>query len=173
MSLITVAEVRNHVETDLVDAALQQLIDDAELEIDIRIGAVSAQIDEIENDEPLSALIFPTRKILSITSILEEIGDDITTLASNDFRLRQGGNAIERLSTGTNARSAWGEIMTVTYVPIDDTASRKRVTIDLLKLAVNYNALDSERIGDYSATSKKYEDERSALINRLASGSFV
>jgi len=173
MSLATIAEVRNHVETDLVDIALQQLIDDAELEIDVRIGEVDEQIDEIENEEPFPSLIFPSRKVSSVTSIIEEIGDDITTLEDDDFRLRQGGAAIERLSTGTNPRSTWGEIITVEYEPIDDTARRKRVIIDLVKLAVNYNALDSERIGDYSATSKKYEDERAALINRLASGGFA
>ena len=174
MSLLTLAEARNHIETDLSDAAVQQLIDDAESEILITIGAVATQIDEIENDEPYPAQVFLTRKATAITQVKELIGDTETVLAANDYRLRHGGLSVERLSTGTNPLTVWGEYLTITYTPVDDTVRRKIVTVDLVKLAIAYTGMKSESIGPYSESQKDdYESERSRLIARLVTTWFA
>jgi hypothetical protein len=168
-ALLTVAQMRGHVETDLADEALQRLIDDADEEIIDFAGEFDEQEDCTRNAE-LSTVLFLSRRAGTVSTVVEQVGDDETTLAVDDYRLRNGGTQIERLGTGTNPRTTWGEIVTVTYVPVDRTVRRTRVEIDLVKLAVQYNALTSEGVGDYSSTAKEYEDERARILARLAEG---
>lgn len=176
MSLVTLAFMRKHLETDLVDDALQRLIDDAESEIDERHGSLLTQTDEYHGDT-MSNAVFLKRKATMITTVIEEIksggGYEATTLAADDYELRYGGRQLRRLIDGTNPRSCWGDTVTVTYTPQDDTNRRIRVTIDMVKLAVVFNGLDSEKIGDYAAQSTKYEARRQELINRLTSWGFA
>lgn len=170
MSLLSVSELRQHFQTDLVDDAIQRLIDDAEREIDERHGELGTQTDTYRG-EILATVIFLSRKAASISTVVEELrsGSDyeVTTLSSDDYQLRSDGRQIERLATGTNKRSTWGDVVTVTYQPADETIRRRRVTIDLVKLAAAYNALDSETTGDYAKRSLRYTDERASLISQL------
>jgi len=172
MSDLTVVALRAYLETDLEDNALQRLIDDAESEIVKAHGERSTQTDTFTG-ETLATALFLSRKAVEITTIVEEVAGEETTLAADDYRLRYEGRQIQRLATGTNPRSTWGEVVTVLYEPKDDLERRLRVTIDLVKLAVAYNALDSETVGDYAARSVKYEQERSALLARLSGWSFA
>jgi len=48
-----------------------------------------------------------------------------------------------------------------------------RVAIDLVKLAVAFNGLDSEKIGDYAAQQTKYGVRRQEILNRLTSWGFA
>jgi hypothetical protein len=169
MALLTVAQVRAHVETDLADEALERLIDDADAEIIDRAGAVDEQTDEMHGVELATALCL-SRRASEITEVVETVSEDETTLAADDYSLRAGGLFLDRLSTGTNGRSTWGDSVVVTYTPVDRTARRTRVLIDLVKLSVQYNALRSESVGDYSATSAEYETERERLLGRLREG---
>lgn len=167
MSTLSVAEARAQIETDVNDTALQALIDDAEAEIETRVGAISSQVDVIIEEK--ANLLFLTRRLDEagdITSIVEENGSASTTLVASDYKVR-GSRSIERLSTGTNPARYWAPIVTVTYAPHDDTVRRKQIAIDLVKLAIVYNGLSSERVGDYSSAAKNYEEERSDLIDRL------
>lgn len=168
MATILLAEVRQHIETDLIDSALQTLIDDAEEEINVVIGLVTSETDEF--NEERTTKLFLTRKATSVTSVTEERGGVSTVLAANDYQLRLGGRMIERLSTGTNPCTVWGDVVTIVYVPQDDTKRRKVVIIDMVKLALVYNGQKSESVGDYSATAKDYDDERQRLIARLRMG---
>lgn len=169
MALLTVAQARAHVETDLTDEALQRLVDDAELEIIEYAGEADEQVDETRNAQ-LSTCLLLSRKAVEVIAVVEEIGGDETTLAADDYRLRNGGHEIERLGDGTNPRTTWGETVTVSYVPADRAARRVRVMIDLVKLAVRYSGAKSESIGDFSSTSMDYEEERSRLLSRLREG---
>lgn len=172
MSLISIAELKQHVETDLDDDAIQRLIDDAEDEIDERHGGLESQTDVINNAE-LSTCLFLSRKVVSITSVTEEFisgGDvDSTVLDSTDYRVRSNNRQVDRLSDGVNPRSTWANSVIFVYVPKDETNRRVRVTIDLVRLAIQYTASKAERTGDFSMTSVEYEKERSQLIARLES----
>ena len=53
------------------------------------------------------------------------------------------------------------------YTPLDETAERTRVVIDLTRLAVQYNAVKSEGVGDYKSASVDYEAEREKILSRL------
>jgi hypothetical protein len=170
MSLLTVAQAKAFIESDLEDSALQMLIDAEEADINAIIGGYDSQIDSF-NDETLSNIIVLTRRASSITTITEKIGGDgyyeTTTLSSDDYLFRSN-RILERLASGTNPRTTWGNIVTVTYAPVDDRARRKMVIIHLLKLSIEYNGLSSEKIGDYAATQKEYQEERGRLISRLS-----
>ncbi len=167
-TLMVVKEVRNHVETGLVDDALERIMDSVEEDIDQEFGAVASQVDDLEGK---TKSIFMTRPIGSITSIMETVGTTDITLATNDYKRRHN-SQIDRLNTGTNSRNKWGDRVLVTYVPVDDTKRRQMVYIRLIELALKYNALKGENSGDYSSTSAEYEKERLGILRGLRRGGF-
>ena len=52
----------------------------------------------------------------------------------------------------------------------DDLARRKRVQLDLVKLAIEYRALKREESGHYEAEYPDYETEREKILSRLDHG---
>ena len=168
MTLMAISQVREHVETGLVDDALERFMDSVEEDIDQEFGAVASQVDDLEGK---TKLLFTTRPISSITSIVETVGTTDTTLATNDYKKRHN-SQIDRLNTGTNSRTKWGDRVLVTYVPVDDTKRRQMVYIRLIELAVKYNALKGENAGDYSSQSAEYEKERLGILRGLRRGGY-
>jgi hypothetical protein len=172
MSTLTLGEARSMIDTDLNDVALQLMIDDAEAEIAERAGSLASQVDEFK--EELTNILVLSRKAASISSVVEKDGTGgsytSTALAATDYWLRQNTRILERLSSGTNPRQFWGDVVIVTYVPQDDTTRRKIVTVDLIKLALAFNGLRSESVGDYSASALEYEEQRQKIIDRLRGG---
>ena len=166
-TLLAPANVREHIETDLVDAALQRLLDDADAEIVKRYGPHTGAVTEIL-DGGEEGLIFLTRPVASITSVTEQNGLTATVLAANDWRGWYGNRTIERLASGTNGADGWGERITVVYVPSDERAERKRVELQLVTLAIHYEAAQSVSVGDYSETGLSHDEERNALLAQLA-----
>ncbi len=163
MALMTLPEVRQNIETGLLDTALQRIMNAVEQDIDQEYGAVDSQVDQF--DGGLLSL-WLSRPILSITSIVERIGNTDITLASDDYETRHE-SQIDRLTTGTNSRSTWGDKVTVTYVPVDTTARRIAVYLKLIKLDIQYSGLDSERVGDFSSKSMDYPSERLKILSGL------
>ena len=176
MALVTVAILREHLETDIIDASVQRLIDDAESEIDEQHGELLTHTDEFHGEVTANA-VFLSRIATAITTVTEEIKSGgeytATVLALDDYELKFRGRQLRRLVTGTNPRSRWGDTVTVVYTPQDDTNRRMRVAIDLVKLAVAFNGLDSEKIGDYAAQQTKYGVRRQEILNRLTSWGFA
>lgn len=168
--LITTAVARAHIETDLVDAALQRLIDDADAEIVERFGSHAGNLTEELERGSAGRFIFPSRRVVAVVTLNEYAlrSEDATVLlAANDYRILNNGRMVERLSSGTNPRSTWGERVVLVYSSSDQTARRTRVEIDLVRLAAKYEALKSEQIGDYGATHQEYRRERDALLSVL------
>ena len=93
-----------------------------------------------------------------------------TIIASNDYRVWHGGRSLQRLVSGTNGRTYWGDRVTVTYTPVSDQAQRDEVTIKLAILAIEYRGLSSERVGDWQGSFADYQAEREKLIASLGSG---
>lgn len=171
MALITKAQLQEHYETDLADDALDRVIDACDAEIVKRFGPHTLQTDTMREVQ-LSTSIFLSRRATTITSVTEEIRSedgliDETVLAADDYKLRRGNLELERLADGTNGRTRWGDIVTVVYIPTDETALRTRVEIELCMLALEFDALDEERTGDYTSRRRKYEDEREGLLAAL------
>lgn len=166
---MTVNEMRDHVETDLVDSALTRIINAEDKVIDKRLGELTS-ISETYLASGLEFL-FTKRPIGSITSITErrvETGDAVV-LNADDYR-QLGSRRLRRLTTGTNSATFWGEEVVIAYDPVDRQEIRDRVLIDLVKLTVEFRGLDKETVGDWSSEQQKYQDRRNEVMTDLRDG---
>ena len=165
-ALLTVTQLREHVETDLADTALQRLLDSEDAEIVRRCGALASVTETIKGG---GELLFLARPAASITTVTEEVYHASTTLATDDWELWWS-QALRRDDDGTNPRATWGDEVTVTYVPVSDAAQRALALIDLVKLALAYSGLQQQAVGqaDFSATGLDYRRERERILGRLA-----
>ena len=165
MAILTLAQVREHIETDLGDDPLTRLIDDADQEIIDRLGVLASQSETLDGGD---ALLHLRRKALSITSAVERILETDYTLASNDFELLPDGFRVQR-KQGTNyPYTIWRGLTTIVYVPADETASRKRLLVDLVKLAVAFQGVAGSGIGDARIQHvSDYQGERNRLFDSL------
>lgn len=176
---VTTDIFRLHFETDLADESIQRLIDDANEEITRRYGDNSSITEQHILETPSGyngnqaspvtrQRIFLKQKVDSVTSVKEGVtflSADLTTLTVDvDYQLVYNGWAIERIGTDFLQR------VEIVYTPQTDVSRRDRLTIDLVKLAIQYQGLSSERVGDYSANHLSYQNERESLLRSLNNG---
>lgn len=172
-NILTLAEVRAHVENDLSDAAFQQIIDAADAEILRRLGPIATQSEVLEGGARFLRL---AREISSITSIVERysvngIGYQNITLTSTDYSVLADNRTIERLFTGPTPADVFLGLVTFTYIPADTTAERKILLIKLVKLDANYAGIISDSIGDVRVQyMNNHAEEKAALFRALATG---
>lgn len=163
MSTPTIEDIRDAFESDIPDVRIQGLIDAETEEVTSRFGP---ELTETYEGYPSGSFIsLPTPAAL-ISSVVEIEGTTETTLAANDYRIRSSGWRLERLSSGTNQSDCWARRVLVTYVKTD-SARRWRVIIDLVKLALQYDALTHESTGENSSDHVNYQEEREALLRTL------
>lgn len=178
MAILTVDELREHVNSGLDDDALQRLLDAAEEAIVARAGASGARTEIVGGGYRLISVARPidTAETVTITEQSPYGSDTVTTLAADDYLIRPGGLLIERLVTGTNARRTWYGHVSITYTPVSDDAMRAEVQLDLVRLALAYNPLlTGQTIGSwaeqYAANSAwNSSTEREAILSRLDVG---
>ncbi len=174
MTILTTAQFRAFEETELGDIPLQTLLDAAEIEIVRFAGDPTTAVEWMGGGQYIY-LYRPASAITSITETVLSTGT-VTTLAADDYELSPDGFRIRRLNTGTNARSYWYGRVAVTYTPTDDTALRKAVQVDLVKLMLNYSpGVTSETIGDWAETFASNSvwnnlKERTDILSRLSYG---
>mgnify|MGYP001566961925 CR=1 FL=1 len=170
MAILTVAEVRDNVETSLIDDALSRLIDNADQEIIDRLGALASQTEMLFGDG--LTLLPLARKASAITSATERIDETDYALATNDYELLGDGYHVQR-KQGTNASLYWRGRVTIVYVPIGgasgELASRKKLLVDLVRLDAAYEAVRSSSIGDVQKTFLDHAAERDGLFRQLMS----
>ena len=180
-TLLTTTELLTHVESDLATATLQRILD-AEEETLVKVhgshasndssaAAVVEQFMDIHGQE----FVYLSREIASVTSVVEKVitqsSITSTTLASNDYETWDS-RRLRRLPTGTNSHGHWQDIIVVTYAPYDDRATRRRVLIDLVKLALQYNATTSESVAEVSSSFPDYQLERMSILSSLDTQGF-
>lgn len=168
-ALITVEDIQEHLEADMNPLALARLIDAADADIVESYGAHNEGGAGSSTDQYMGGDtgLFLNRAYATLTSVTETRGTVDTVLAADDYRVWHGNRTLERIATGTNPQSYWGERVVVVTVPFDDDAKRIMATIDLVKLALQYNGLRSERAGDYRSDSADFEKDRLAILRRL------
>lgn len=170
MTLLDVAALREHITTGLVDAALQRLLDDAEAEIVRYAGPVGSVVEIVRGGGSQLAV---SRPIASITAIRER-DDNYSpiTVATDDWE-QIGQFVLSRLRFGTNSVGFWRGPVRVTYEPVDDTATRKVVQVELVKIEIANNpALASETVGSWtqmfsSNSAWNPEMARASALSRL------
>ncbi len=168
-TILTVDEVREHVETDLPDTALTRLVEAADQEIIDRLGALASHT-EVLDGEGLHLLVL-ARRASAISSATERIADTDYALAGTDYELLADGYRVQRKQGLSYPQLAWRGRVTVVYVPIGgaagELAARKLLLVDLVKLAEAYNARGSQSMGDGSSTALDYQKERMALFGPM------
>lgn len=168
---VTADIIHEHIETDLGDDAIDRLIDDAVAAIDERVGTTAEQTVTLRGGDRYIFLPQPITDAADISEIVERHGASEFTLDTDDWRWI-GGRQVERLGSN-DSPTWWGWVsgfacdIVVTYTPRADGDRRDRVTIDLVRLALQHNALGSERAGDYSSSSVEYQRERERIISEL------
>lgn len=171
-NLLSTAELREHIETDLLDAALGRLNESADFRVIERAGPVASETESFiifkPNDYPdgRDRVLTLERSPGVITSISEQLFDNTPVILSvDDYSVI--GDQLERLNDGTNPRFYWGHRVIVVYAPVDNTTVRKGVIIDLVKLEVAYQGVASEKAGDYSMSAPEYLKAREAVLDAL------
>lgn len=173
MAILTVDELREHVNSGLSDEALQRLLDAAEVAIVARAGAPGARTELVGGG---TRFISVSRPIVAVTSITEDLDGTDTVLALDDYRIRTGDLLLERISGGTHSRSTWNGPVQIIYTPVDDTALREEVQIDLIRAALAYSpGLTGQQIGSWSeqyAANSVWNNaaERDSILARLDHG---
>lgn len=153
MTLLTPAELRTHVETDLPDAAIQRLLDSAEATIVDAAGAPGKRTEHFtamghpHGRDTILTLSLPVDSIDSVVERESPQNSTSVTLSANDYLVR-GRRELIRLTDGDNPRRYWAPDVQVTYMRVADTDARVRAQIDLVKLAIQYAGVESERYGD-------------------------
>ena len=170
MALLTVEQLRSLIpgEITLEDDALQLLLDGAEAVIDEILGAIE---ETTEVRDGGFTYLFLRRRASAITSITENDGSTDTTLAADDWTLGGDGRSLRRRSDGTHPATFWDRLVTVVYDPEDDSAKRKLVQAELVKLEIASNpGLASTTVGSWTeqyAQGQSYDQIRRDILASL------
>ena len=164
-TLLTAAELRPHVETDLDDAALQRVIDRLDADIVARAGPHAGPLTEVIDGGGQS--VFLRRPVATVASVREGILIDAgatTLLADDDYLLWPGQGRLDRLPAGVR----FAPLVEVVYTPVDDGDQRKRILLELVRLDLAQSGRLREAIGrDYQYAGLDYPTHRDALLREL------
>jgi hypothetical protein len=166
MALLTVAQLREHVETSLPDAALDRILASAEQAIATWAGPLEVDEDGVVADAT-ERLWAPGRTLLrlhqlptAVTSVTDLVNGVETLLDPSAYRLE--GRYVRRLG-GT-----FGEWTIVVYTPTDDSATRRAVLVQLCQLELNVQpGMASQGAGGWSESYRTYLRQRDELLRAI------
>ena len=157
-TLITVGQLREHVETDLSDEALTRLLESADAEIIRAYGPHDG-----ERTITLYLVLHQSPYLLTIPSPAANVsliteGADDTVVEEEDYIVEYNGRVLLK------SKFRWLPPVDVTYTPVADNPRRIVVLIDLVKLELEYRGLNTERVGSYSVTYMDHDKERQRIL---------
>lgn len=174
MTILSVAQLEEHITTTLGDDALGRLLDAAEESIIERAGpAIDEYLvtDTTERFAPRGPVLMLARRATDIVLVTEYAHLALpTTLAADDYELSSSGNLLRRVQGGTHSSDHWNPEVAVTYTPYTDAATRQRVQIELVKLDIAVNpGLSMQVVGSWTEQyqSKPYSDLREEILASL------
>lgn len=164
MALLTAAEIRHHVETELDDTALQRVIDRLDADLQHHAGPHSGPITEVVAGQRAS--VFLARPVATLTTVRE--GDRITTATPTldlelDVLLWGNEGRLERRPAGAR----FAALVEAIYEPVDDLDRRKRTLLELVRLDLAQSGRQRERVGEYAYAGLDYEARRDALLREV------
>lgn len=170
MADLTVAELRQHVESDLGDPALQRLLSDAYSVVRERAGSTDPVTSRYVGNGDSVIWLGGRVAAVPLTSVTE---NGTVLVEGTSYRVLYEGRGIERIDPVTLRARAWGADVTVVYNRADDDARRKRVVIDLCKLALQFDGTQSNSVGDWSQTNPEYQRAREQVLRGLVASPFT
>jgi hypothetical protein len=176
MALLTVAELREHVESALPDPALERLLASAEEVTASWAGPLTFDEDGqvVDVTEVVNA---PGRKLIAlpqtptaITSVTDLRGAVETILDPSAYRLEERKVGVR--SCGAWLRrvdgKTWSDRTTVAFTPLDDSATRRTVLIQLVALELNFQpGMASQGAGPWSESYSRYLRQREELLRAI------
>jgi hypothetical protein len=168
MGLLTVDELREHVETALPDTALERILASCELAITQWAGPLVIDPHELTVEDVTESVNAPGRTLLllrqaptAVTGVVDIAGGIESGVDPSDVRIE--GRYLRRLGM-----ASWGERTVVTYTPTDDSAIRRTVLIQLVQLELNVQpGMASQGAGPWSETYGKYLRQRNELLRAI------
>jgi hypothetical protein len=164
MGLLTVAELREHVESALPDTALERLLAGCELAIAQWAGPLS--FDEDGNvAEVVDVARAPGRVLLRLRQAPAAVSSVVDIQAGVETALDPPGYRLEERYLRRLGTALWGEWTRVTHVPVDDSAIRRTVLVQLVQLELNVQpGMASQGAGPWSESYGKYLRQRNELL---------
>lgn len=178
--------VNLRVEHDLDDAEVQLLVDEANLAIVDRFGPhanpsapITVQLDS--DGRRTLDLIRPidTTHPVVVVDTPRWDPDGAVTLVDADYQISNGGRTLVRrgwpgatsssgITLDRDGRRAFGDSVSITYVPVDDGNQRQEVIIGLVQLAIERRGVKRRKAGDLETDSSDYTAEREKLLASLS-----
>ncbi len=163
VAVLTVAQLRDFIPTNLSDASLQAILDDALQTVDGALGPSGDVTEWLEASGPLLALSRPCSAVTSIVTAPTWYSVGGVTLAPTDYEVSQSGRTLRRLRTGVNPSWWWGPV-TVTYQRSTDTPLRVRATVELVKLTLAWSGYLGESTQSESRSFGDLQAQRQAIL---------
>lgn len=166
MSLVAMSECRALVKSSLSDSDLQDIIDRTEQEVEDRIGAFQDETLLVTTTETgvlkSSRMILTRQPFIAVTSItIDGAAVDPDAYTTRGFAGMISGLPVAYDSSGPAE-------YTIVYRPIDQRSKLKRTIIDLVRLAIEQTAMESESVaGEYSYQAPNWEREHQKILRRV------
>ncbi len=165
-SLLSVAECRAMINTDLTDEMLLSVIERAETLITNRIGAAQDENNSIIITEKVKGggeHLFTKVPFLSVETLTED-GHEVDI---DEFEIWPESGMVEKCD------GEWGDVCLITYKPADMRSERKQAAIDLVRLMLERTAMINENVaGEFSYTAPNWEAAQAKILRRLCFGDY-
>jgi hypothetical protein len=168
---LTAEQAREFITTTLADEELDGLLLAATREIEAPSAwGPYGSLTETHRARPNDVLMRLNSRAASITSITEDVDGIALELDEDDYELTDTGEAVRRLTTGTNPQRTWRGRVHVEYEPPEDMAERQALLVKLVEQDLNYApGMSSTQIAAWSESQANseawnYRTERAALL---------
>jgi hypothetical protein len=164
--------LKERIQTDLSNAELQFIIDEAVADITDYAGpprntSAPLVVQRVGNRSLVTLPRTLDTAVATPAPVVEEAWDLTSSwaaLTTSQYEVAFNGNALRRI--GLNFAN-W---VRVTYVPVDDQAMRDEVTLRLAILSIRYRGLATELVGDVRFSYPEFSQERKHVLYELDGG---
>ena len=173
-TLVSTADLAQHLETTLkaTDDELGRLIDSADSAIQRTYGphVDGERTVKLENQNYSHNLFLPYPPAESIEEIKEyasyELSSKAEVVLSTEYEMEYEGRVVRR------PEKRFMQKVIVRYTPVDDSADRIHILIDLVRLSDQYSGVKSEefgigRSGGAATEHLDYTKEWNRILNRM------
>ena len=170
MTLLTVEDLEEHVETDLPEDAIARLIEATTKDITDRYGAntdVEATVDVRGGNRRLYIPYPPAERIIEIKEYrpgYNQLPRDAKVVDPNVYQMISEGSVMR-------VGHSFAERVIIRYMPINDMGQRRHMAIDLVRLAIVYEAEKISGVGEggfgINTEHVDYQKERNAILGRM------
>ena len=157
--LLSVTQLRAHIETALSDDALGQLRD-AKQALIVKWAGPAGSLSETHWCHGMDLLPLK-REPASVTSVTD-------VSEGREWPLADGTDYLVRGAALWRTHGVWGEYTTVVYEPADDGAERIATLVQLIKLAINFEpGFSTQSEGQWTEGYATYLAQQNMLLRAL------